>query len=339
MMSEEDCQSLKEDIRKNGLIEPIWLYEDKILDGRNRYKACLEIGVTPIFEMFDDKLRSPLDFVMSLNLERRHLTSSQRACVAVLALPFFKEEAKKRQGYRSDIQQKIAASRQARDDAAVFSGTNRQYVSDAKAIKEASPELYEKIRRGEKTISEVKKELKTIEKKKRKESIPDFPSHTDRYEIHHCSFVDAKIKSNSIDVIITDPPYPKEFLYLYEDLSKFASSVLKEGGSLICMVGQTYLPEYIQALQVAMNYYWIGCYLTPGQSPNLWHKRVNTQWKPILWFVKGKYKGDCVNDIFRSDRNDKNYHMWGQSEAGMADLIDKFSNPGDLILDPFLGGA
>lgn len=195
-----------DNIRKNGLIEPIWLYEDKILDGRNRYKACLEIGVEPTFLRFNDRLRSPLDFVMSLNLSRRHLTSSQKATIALEALPFFEEEAKKRQGFRSDITAKMQESREATEEAATLVGVGSRYVSDAKAIKESSPELFEQIRKGEKTISEVKKELKTIEKKKRKEHIPDFPSHTDRYEVHHCSFVDAKIKPSSIDVIITDPP-------------------------------------------------------------------------------------------------------------------------------------
>lgn len=344
MMNEEEYQSLKEDIRKNGLIEPVWLYEDKILDGRNRYKACVELEIEPEFYSFDDKESSPLDFVMSLNLSRRHLTSSQKATVALEALPFFEEEAKKRQilgaiATNTGKEKIPEASRQARDDAAQLIGVNSHYVSDAKAIKESSPELFEKIRQGEKTISEVKKELKTIEKQKRKANIPEFPDSSDRYQIYHDSFIDTKIEHNSIDVIITDPPYPKEFLYLYDQLSVFASLVLKKGGSLICMVGQSYLPEIMQSLNIGLNYYWTGCYLTPGQSPNLWHKRVNTQWKPILWFVKGEYKGDCINDIFRSDRNDKNYHMWGQSEAGMADLIEKFSDPGQLILDPFLGGG
>ena len=50
MMSKSEFQELKDDILQNGLIEPIWTYQDKIIDGRNRYTACIEIGVKPRFK-------------------------------------------------------------------------------------------------------------------------------------------------------------------------------------------------------------------------------------------------------------------------------------------------
>jgi hypothetical protein len=76
---------------------------------------------------------------MSLNLSRRHLTSSQKATIALEALPFFEAEARKRilKG-RNDPSQKFDQGRAAEKTAEIV-GTNRQYVSDAKAIKEASP--------------------------------------------------------------------------------------------------------------------------------------------------------------------------------------------------------
>ena len=37
--------------------------------------------------------------------------------------------------------------------------------------------------------------------------------------------------------------------------------------------------------------------------------------------------------------NDKRFHEWGQSVSGMTDIIQRFTNPGDIILDPFLGGG
>lgn len=76
----EDFVSLKQDIKANGLREAIWLYEGKVIDGRNRLYACQEVGVAPSFREYtgDD----PLAFVISLNLKRRHLSESQRAMVA-----------------------------------------------------------------------------------------------------------------------------------------------------------------------------------------------------------------------------------------------------------------
>ena len=150
----------------------------------------------------------------------------------------------------------------------------------------------------------------------------------------------CEIENESVDFIVTDPPYPREYLPLYSDLSRFASRVLKPGGSLIVMTGQSYLPKVISYLNENMSYYWILPYLTPGgQSPQLFQKRINTFWKPVLWYVKGEYKGDYIGDILKSPENDKRFHEWGQSLGGMINIIEKFTNPNDVILDPFLGGG
>ena len=153
---------------------------------------------------------------------------------------------------------------------------------------------------------------------------------------------DPLIQPGSIDAIITDPPYPEKYLPAYEELAKTASKLLKDGGSLFVMSGQTYLPQVIEALKKHLSYHWTLAYLTPGgQAVQQWERKVNTFWKPILWFVKGEYKGDWLGDVSRSEvnDNDKRFHQWGQSESGMLDLVDRASEPEDLILDPFVGGG
>jgi SAM-dependent methyltransferase len=150
------------------------------------------------------------------------------------------------------------------------------------------------------------------------------------------------LEPGSIDVIITDPPYSREYLYLYEALAEQAARLLKPGGSLLAMAGQSYLPEVFALLTPHIKYHWIVAYLTPGgRSPQIWPRKVNTFWKPVLWFTNGEYTGQWVGDVARSavNDNDKRFHDWGQSESGMADLIERFSVQGDLILDPFCGGG
>lgn len=68
------------DVKANGLREPITLYQGKILDGRNRARACVKAKVRPRTRVW--KGTDPLAYVVSLNLARRHLTESQRAMVA-----------------------------------------------------------------------------------------------------------------------------------------------------------------------------------------------------------------------------------------------------------------
>ncbi len=75
---EYDC--LVDDIANNGLLNPICLYEGKILDGRNRHRACLAAGVDPIFVNYEGS--DPIQFVISANEMRRHDNESQRAMAA-----------------------------------------------------------------------------------------------------------------------------------------------------------------------------------------------------------------------------------------------------------------
>lgn len=155
--------------------------------------------------------------------------------------------------------------------------------------------------------------------------------------------VATTVEESSVDVIITDPPYSKEYLDCFSSLAHFAFKALKPGKSLLVMVGQSYLPEVFRLLCEQMSYHWILAYLTPGgQSPQIWPRKINTFWKPVIWLTKGKYEGeDWHGDVFNSDvnDNDKRFHHWGQSESGVSRLVEAFSKPDDVVCDPFLGGG
>lgn len=214
------------------------------------------------------------------------------------------------------------------------------------------PEIVDKAIGSDEHVTKaaILKEIKAAKKRDRKEARKEAKKFSVPKELPDtCELFVADVESgiervpkNSVDFIITDPPYPKEYIYLYECLSDLAADVLKDGGSLLVMCGQSYLPEVIERLCTSMTYHWTLCYLTPGgQSPSLWQKNTNTFWKPIIWMTKGKYKGDYIGDVIKTDvnSNDKRFHEWGQSENGMASIIEKFTYPGDVIMDPFLGGG
>ena len=161
IMSDSEFNELKDDIKRNGLIEPIWTYKGKIIDGRNRYSACKEIGVKTKFRKWgNNNGNSLVDFVVSLNLKRRHLTPSQRAMSALDALPHFENEAKKRKlstlkkGIKKPDVAKIPEQEKgrARDIVAKLFGVSARYVQTAKSINERSPEVADQIRNGDLTI-------------------------------------------------------------------------------------------------------------------------------------------------------------------------------------------
>lgn len=78
-MSQVDLDHLRESIQAQGQLEEILLFEGKILDGRHRYQACLELGIEPRFREFEGTAQDAFAYSVALNLSRRHLTTVQRA--------------------------------------------------------------------------------------------------------------------------------------------------------------------------------------------------------------------------------------------------------------------
>jgi len=78
LMEGAEFDALVADIRANGLQQNIALYEGKILDGRNRYRACPAAGVAPVTYNADRLITDPAAYVISANLHRRHLTAEQK---------------------------------------------------------------------------------------------------------------------------------------------------------------------------------------------------------------------------------------------------------------------
>ena len=93
-MKEEAFLSLRSDIEKNGydFKFPIWIYENKIIDGWNRYKACNELGITPIYETFVGDELQAITFILRTN-NRRDLTSYQRVVLSFEFKDFFRKIA------------------------------------------------------------------------------------------------------------------------------------------------------------------------------------------------------------------------------------------------------
>lgn len=77
-MDAEEFAAFKADLAANGLKNPIWLFDGKVLDGRNRLRACLELGIAPVFAEFEGGEAEAAAFVDSQNLHRRHLSREWR---------------------------------------------------------------------------------------------------------------------------------------------------------------------------------------------------------------------------------------------------------------------
>jgi site-specific DNA-methyltransferase (adenine-specific) len=169
----------------------------------------------------------------------------------------------------------------------------------------------------------------------------DLPRHTSVCRLEHCDLRRLNISKGSVDCIVTDPPYGQEFLPLYSILAESAVKWLKPGGTLAVMSGQQYLPEVIGRLCIqGLEFRWQMAFMTPRGTVRIFPRRVTSAWKPVWLLTRAGAKPRAwINDVVHSERDDKDFHPWGQSVSGMSQLVERLTKPGDLIVDPFLGGG
>jgi len=159
--------------------------------------------------------------------------------------------------------------------------------------------------------------------------------------IHHCDFRELDIPEKSVDLIFTDPPYPGEYLPLWADLGRFAAKALKPGGLLVSYSGQYHLNQIMDSLSTHLEYYWLGGIVSAGQRNQVFARRVHSRVKPLLFYKPPKGGGarDWFLDAYLEGTREKGHHEWQQSVDEARYYIERLTAPGDLVVDPFLGGG
>jgi hypothetical protein len=159
LMEGEQFAAFKADIKEHGQRDPIIVFDGKILDGRNRYTACEQLGVEPdVSEVSAEYIgNDPIAFVVSSNLHRRHLTASQRSMAGADAKAAYAEAAKGRQraaggnkkALVAPVPEALGEKGRARDYAAKLVGVGGRSITSAETvIKGGCEELEQAVREG-----------------------------------------------------------------------------------------------------------------------------------------------------------------------------------------------
>ena len=195
-----------------------------------------------------------------------------------------------------------------------------------------------------KVAKEIKKE------KKKEEKIKQFEQASLEYQDENVKifFEDFRegaktIENNSVDAIITDPPYPIEYIDLWADMFAIADRILKPSAFLVTYANHQNLDRIFQ-LPNPLKYYWI-FKLDFTSKPIAMGRNLIATWKPVLIFQKLPFKKieetleDNIKESkpFNYDERDMHKSNWGQSLGKFEWIIDKFTKPGDLIVEPFAG--
>jgi ParB-like chromosome segregation protein Spo0J len=145
MLPEAELNQLAEDIKTNGLNNPIIKLDGKILDGRNRFAACKIAGIRPVFDEYQGD--DPLAFVFSQNFTRRQLSESQKGMIGARYATL--SEGRPRETVSGDT-----VNGKSRKEAADMVGVGEATVGRARSIlTHGAPELVSAVERGEVTVN------------------------------------------------------------------------------------------------------------------------------------------------------------------------------------------
>lgn len=171
--------------------------------------------------------------------------------------------------------------------------------------------------------------------------LAEFNKSQNEVRLIHGEFQNVGLKDNCVPAIITDPPYGEEYLSLWRDLSEFVGRVLKPSGFLITYAGHFHLPKIINHLSKNLEYYWLAMLYQPGQNVHIRTRGLDIGYKPILIYQKSPVKktNDNFVDVLTSERRSKEYHHWGQNVYPIIKLVEKFTEPKDVVVDPMAGGG
>lgn len=215
----------------------------------------------------------------------------------------------------------------------VRAGSTKEEELARKLIKE----LGDDVPQRETSIGRLEKRAK------KRRVLPSAPpdgtsTKTKRYQLDCVDMREWKIRANSVDLIVTDPPYERAGVPLYKDLSSFAARVLKPSGLVFAYSGILYLDQIMENLSCELNYVAEIVFIQKTRQSAIYPIKVDGHFRPLLVFSKGNYEPTrWIDDvIYARTGPEKESHPWQQSVDPVLQLIEMVSDEGDLVCDPFV---
>lgn len=159
-----------------------------------------------------------------------------------------------------------------------------------------------------------------------------------------CREVLQLLEPESIDLVLTDPPYSKEFSGLWNALT-LAAPLMKPGRSLFTYCGHYQIPMVLAALLPTFRWHWLCIVPNSGARPRMWSFHVEVCFKPVLWFTNGwpmwwpEHNHSIADELTVEPGSweGATLHKWGQGRVSTPILYA--TDAGGLVLDPFVGSG
>ena len=343
-----EIEASEESIKEDGLLDPIIISKDaRIIDGHTHLKICQELHITPSFEVksFRNRLEEK-KFVIIVNLRRRQLNDFQRVEVSQMLLETEKQLARHRHRRKSlpigSNFSKGAVEKVARD----IGVKPRTHYRDPAILKKAEEPLKVKLRAGKVEINTAYADLQALDRRNELVALARDKPTPPNVKLYLGDFEEvcrSRIGRGSIDLIITDPPYPlSEFaLEKWEALAVVAKRSLKQGAFFVTYSGQEHLPEITERLLHHLTWFWQFGNFHSSNETMTHDKKIRNRFKPILIYTNSQRgarasEHQWLFDALTGGNGDKALHEVAQPESEAEYFIEKLTELGAVILDRLL---
>ncbi len=360
-LSTEEYEALKQDIEANGQQAPIIVTLDGcVIDGHHRLRVCHELGLVPL--VLDIEPDHPKALAIKLNLVRRNLSVDQVSELRKVQQKLAYEMAESGMT-QAQIGEILGVPR---PTIARWGGTNvqsnngpppdnrvkipkgeheviAQRIDDGDSLAQVAADYGVTRKAIRKTVNKVKAAAEEAAAREADAETIQPDAEGDRWKMLHGDFRErlADLPDGSVDLIVTDPPYPAKVLPLWSDLSEVAARILKPGGVLLAMSGKIHLDEVMMRLGEHLAYGWV--YMLPLERglSRINGRNLMQGWKPWLAYSAGAWPSGSIeyaDDRIDSGYREKSRYRWEQDPIGALRLLEIFDPQArGLIVDPFTG--
>jgi hypothetical protein len=218
-------------------------------------------------------------------------------------------------------------------------GTVDGGAEEVVAENSAPPDIEAESKTKARKQRDQKAAAKREDKQRREAAVRDIPTPDSR----HGQLSKALADVADVDLIFTDPPYPREFLPAWTELAAWAARALKPGALLLAYSGQYHLLEVMERVSAHLEYQWLGWIATTGPQVAVHQRPIMSGGKPLLIFSNGRlaepFSKRRFFDSIDSERRTRERHTWEQAEGPAAYYIETLTERGELVVDPFLGSG
>jgi 16S rRNA G966 N2-methylase RsmD len=345
-----NLDELKESINQVGLLQPIGVSKEKVLVfGQRRLEAWKSIfgdfepipSVVVDGDLYKFKLAE-----FHENLKRKDMDWQDQVLAVEEIQQTFEElygvrghggDRKSSQFRKSNSSNELDSQKKIAVEIGISTGKLSQDLQLAEAIK-TTPKVKE-AKTKKAALRKLKTEKHLLERNEAlKASNQKLP---DNITLYNGQFLEQipNIEPNSVQLILTDPPYGEEYLPLWEKLSDFADKVLAPSGFLVAYSGQFCLPRVFDVLRSKLEYFWTIA-LELKQNQLVHSRNVFCEWKPLVVFFKPPLQlPTYFGDLIKGTGREKDFHDWQQAEQELEQIIETFCPANGIILDPMAGSG